>query len=318
MDSIGFPLSTILVFLALAGGALAVDMLSSRRSPVLSLTQATTRSLAYMLVACTFGLYLWAAHGSDSASLFFAGFLMEKALSVDNLMVFAAIFTYFGVAAPQQRRLLQYGIAGAIVLRFVFIAGGIGLLMTLGRATEILFGLLVAWSAFAIVKGAGEDESPDYFDCWYVRAASWVWPVYTKMTDRLFVQAYLGFQKRWHITPAFLCLLTVEASDILFSFDSVPAVIGITQDPLLVYSAVIFAILGLRALYFVLEAMRNSLVHLDKAVAVVLVFIGSKLIGHAVLDWHVSPMANVVVVLGLLSLGVLASLLDRRVEQVPA
>lgn len=306
MDAIGFPLSTVLAFLILAGGALLGDMLVSRRITTLTLSDAITRSVAYILVACLFGLYVWHAHGADAGSRFFAGFLMEKALSVDNLMVFAAIFTYFGVKSTQQRKLLQYGIIGAVVLRFIFVAGGMGLLLTLGRATEVLFGILVAWSAWAILQGQ-EKEEVDYFDAWYIKAAHAIWPVYPRPSDALFVLE----KGRWHITAMFLCLLTIEASDILFSFDSVPAVIGITQDPLLVYTAVIFAILGLRALYFVLESLRSCLVHLDKAVAVILVFIGSKLIGHALFEWHVSPLTNVVIVLGCLTVGVLASLADR-------
>lgn len=312
MDAIGFPLSTILVFLTLAGGSLAVDAMLSRQSRSLTLPEAITRSVAYILVACTFGLYVWHAHGADAGSRFFAGFLMEKALSVDNLMVFAAIFTYFGVQSAQQRTLLQYGIIGAVVLRFVFVAGGMGLLLALGRVTEVVFGLLVAWSAFAIMRGGDSDtEEIDYFDAWYIRAAHAVWPVTLQATDALAVK----IKGSWHITPLFLCLLAIEISDILFSFDSVPAVIGITQDPLLVYTAVIFAILGLRALYLVLDALRSCLVHLDTAVAVILVFIAGKLIGHALFGWHVSPLTNVVIVLGCLTVGVLASLADARLTK---
>jgi tellurite resistance protein TerC len=191
MDAIGFPLSTVLAFLILAGGALLGDMLISRHIKTLTLSDAITRSVAYILVACLFGFYVWHAHGADAGSRFFAGFLMEKALSVDNLMVFAAIFTYFGVKSTQQRKLLQYGIVGAVVLRFIFVAGGMGLLLALGRATEVLFGILVAWSAWAILQGQ-EKEDVDYFDAWYIKAAHMIWPVYQPWlhgpTDNLFIK----------------------------------------------------------------------------------------------------------------------------------
>lgn len=308
MQSIGFPVSTILVFLVLAGGAMAFDLYASRSHKELSLSHAVWRSLAYIAIGCLFGVYVSVAHGAEAGSRFFAGFLMEKALSVDNLMVFAAVFAYFGIPSTGQRRILQYGIAGAVVFRFIFLAGGIGLFLALGTVTELIFGALVCWSAYALLTAGDDDKDHDFETRWYVKAAKSFWPI-SNRHDQFFVN--YGPTSRTYATQAFLCLLTIEMSDIMFSFDSVPAVIGITQDPLLIYTSVIFAILGLRALYFVLEAMRGSLVHLDKAVAVILLFIGGKLIAHAVYGTHIGPLVNVVVVMGLLTIGIMASLFDK-------
>lgn len=308
MNSIGFPVSTILVFLVLAGGAFAFDAYSARKHHELSLSQAIWRSLAYIAIGGLFGLYVWAAHGTDAGSRFFAGFLMEKALSVDNLMVFAAVFAYFGVPSTQQRRILQYGIGGAVVFRFIFLAGGIGLFLALGSVTEMIFGALVCWSAYALLTAGDDEKDQDFEARWYVKAVKSYWPI-SNRHDRFFVD--YGPTSKTYVTQAFLCLLTIEMSDIMFSFDSVPAVIGITQDPLLIYTSVIFAVLGLRALYFVLEALRSSLMHLDKAVAVILLFIGGKLMAHALYGAHIGPLVNVVVVMGLLMIGVMASLLDK-------
>ena len=307
--------TTWAILAILAGSAIMLDSLIVGKRDV-SIQQASWLSGWYIGCAMLFGSYIWVSAGAENGSRFFAGYLMEKALSVDNLMVFTAIFTYFGITSQhQQRHILHWGILGALVFRAIFVGLGVGALMTFGPLAEIIFGGLVAWSAWVMLRSQpGEDARVNYNTQWYIKLVTRIWPVSTRTTETLF-----RFEMRPYpsamtprivrcITPAFICLVTIELSDIMFAFDSVPAVIGVTQDPLLVYSAVIFAVLGLRALYFVLHALRHALMHLDVAVAIVLVFIAIKLMAHALVGWEITPLINVSVVLSILTIGIVASM----------
>lgn len=287
------PLDILAVFALLAGGAWLADFLSMPSNRALTLTEAVGRSILYVVVALIFGGYLIFFHGDTPASLFFAGYVMEKVLSIDNLLVFAAIFMYYRIPAAQQPWILSFGIAGAIVFRLIFIAVGVGSLWLFGWMTELIFGLLVGWSAWQLWRGGDGDDAAPYDQQWYVRLA-----------------------KRFSVTPAIICLITIEISDVMFAFDSVPVVIAITQDPMLIFASMIFAILGLRAMYLVLDAMRSYLVHLDKAVIAVLAFISAKLIAHATLGWHLDPNVSLGIVLAMLGAGVLASRLAPQETEV--
>jgi tellurite resistance protein TerC len=215
-----------------------------------------------------------------------------------------------------------------------------------GPWAEIVFGLVVAWAAVKMLQGGGDDgeeEKPEYEKMGLVRFVTRIYPVFPKLMDAKFfvsraeaeeeakkdpaVQLAPGVQ-RW-ITPAFVCLLVIEGSDVLFAFDSVPAVIAVTKEPLLVYTAMIFAVLGLRSLYFLLLILTKYLVHLEKAVIVVLFFIAIKMwlgaAGHLVpsgewLAHLVSPNLSLVIVLSILGLGVLASLVwpEKEEAETPA
>ena len=180
----------------------------------------------------------------------------------------------------------------------------------------MLFGLIVAWSALAIIKGGDDEEDEvDYSKHWATRLVGKILPVHPALDGEKFITIKNGIK---YATPALLCVFVVEFTDVIFSFDSVPAVIGVTQEPLLVYSAMLFAILGLRALFFVLSVAVKYLVHLEKAVAVVLVFVGAKLMYHpfgealhakwAFMPHDISANVSLYIVLGTLALGVLASL----------
>lgn len=282
--TLGFPVEAVAVFVVLAGAVWLYDVMSCRyKNRPLTFAESVSRSLLYIAVALAYGGYLLTTYGVDVFTLFLSGYVMEKVLSVDNLIVFAAVFTYFRVPLKDQPWILQYGIVGAIVFRLIFITVGVGSLLLFGWITELVFGLLVAWSAYGLYK-AGEEGETDYESTWFVKLA-----------------------RRCAVRPELVCLVAIEITDVLFAFDSVPAVIAITQEPLLIFSAMLFAVLGLRALYFVLAALREYLVHLDTAVLVVLVFISAKLVGHALFGWHVGPVVSCSLVLGILSLGVLAS-----------
>jgi tellurite resistance protein TerC len=239
-------------------------------------------------------------------SLFLSGYFLEKSLSVDNLFVFMAIFASFKVADIYQHRVLYFGIIGAIILRFVFIALGTSLLF-LGKWVLVAFALFVLWSAYAMWKNSNGDDGDDedYTNHWSVKYTSKLLPVWTKLDGHNFFTLQNG--KRY-ITPLFLCLVCMEVADVMFAFDSVPAVITITQDPFLVYASNIFAILGLRSMYFMLASAKRFLCHLEKSVIVILGFIGIKMLLDVSGVFHISPNVSLLVVLGLLTVGVLSSL----------
>lgn len=282
--NLGFPIDLLALFIALSGGALTWDVLTQRvRLVPLTLGEATIRSLVYVSVALLFAGYLFVEYGHAIGSLFLAGYVMEKVLSVDNLLVFAAIFAYFRVGPIQQVSLLHLGVAGAVLLRLLFVVVGVGSLWLFGRGTELVFGALVGWSAWALWRSDAAEEI-DYAALWFVKLA-----------------------RRFSVQPWFLCLVTIELSDIMFAFDSVPAVIAVTQEPLLVFTSMLFAVLGLRAMYFVIEALQRSLVHLGTAVLVVLIFISAKLVVHALWGVEVGPLVSLAVVLSVLGIGVVAS-----------
>lgn len=315
------------VFLLIAGGLFAADLWAHRgaQKPI-TLSNAAAWSCAYVAGALAFMAYLSWARDDNAAALFLTGFVMEKALSVDNLMVFVAIFAYFKIPDAFQHRVLHYGIIGAVVFRLIFVALGAGSLEMFGPVVGLVFAFFVIWSAWKMVSaGAGEAEEVDYSNQWYVRWARGTLAFTNELVGPDFFTwqdcgCGLGAKEcpvaHRYGTPLLLCLIAIEISDVLFSFDSVPAVIAVTREPALVYTAMIFAILGLRQLYFVLTAMLRYLTHLGTAVIAVLFFIGAKMLFQSLneigLPWHmpdISPIYSLAVVVGILGLGVVVSIL---------
>ena len=250
-------------------------------------------------------------------------------------MVFMAIFASFGIRSGMQHRILYWGIMGALVFRAIFVMIGTSLFMA-SPWVGFAFAAFVAWSAIQMLKsGTDEQDIEDYSEHWSVKLTGRLMPIYTKLHfDRFFIKhrelLVNGLDNSVtrngaiYATPAFLCLMAIETSDIAFAFDSVPAVISVTQEPLLVYAAMIFAILGLRSLYFVLAALTRYLVHLEKAVIALLFFIAGKMTlqswNHAIGDTgiHISPSTSLMIILGMLLIGVIASLVFPEKESEAA
>lgn len=303
-----YTLEEIVGFTFLVFTALMIDLRSHRGGNPISFANAAGWSCFWVILACLFGGYVQRFHGNDSAALFFSGCLLEKSLSVDNLFLFMAVFASFGVKDGLQHKVLHWGIIGAVVLRLLFISAGTALFI-LGEWVMIPFGLFVLYSAYVMCGDAGEEDEArvDYTKHWAVRAAKTVFPVCPRMVRGQF------FTSNGYATPLFLCLIVIEVADIMFAFDSVPAVISITKDPFLVYTSNIFAILGLRSMYFMLAAAKRYLRFLDLAVIAVLGFIGMKMILGATTHLHgirsTTPNESLVVVAGLLSSGILASII---------
>lgn len=302
METIGYPLGTIAIFIAITFGLFVLDLRSHKEAHEVSLKNATMWSVFYIAAALGFAGYLGFQYGSDKASLFITGYTLEKVLSVDNLLVFTAIFTYFGIKPEYHHKLLHYGIIGAIVFRLIFVVIGVGSLNAFGPVVEMIFAILVAYSAWGLWRSFNDDadDDIDHESRWYIKWTKKLVPVTGEEHNGRF---FIGGAA----TTMFLALITVEVSDIMFAFDSVPAIIAVTRDPLIVYTAMIFAILGLRSLYFVLNALIKHLTHLDKAVCVVLVFIAAKLALHASIGFKFDPNHSLFIVLGILGLGVVAS-----------
>lgn len=322
----GFPLETLIIFFSVLFGSVYLDLLAHRKTKEISVKDAALWSFFWIGLALAFYAYIWLRFDQEFASLYLAGYVLEKSLSIDNLMVFMAIFGSFGIASHLQHRILYWGIIGALVFRAIFVAIGNGLFM-LTPWIGFAFAAFVIWSGLKMWKesasGQETEEIDDYSQHWSVRLMGRLFPIYRKLFGERFVLNHSELTAEQladttrkgarYITPAFLCLIAIEVSDLAFAFDSVPAVISVTQEPLLVYAAMIFAILGLRSLYFILAALTKYLVHLEKAVIALLFFIGFKMAiqswNHTVFDtgFHLSPNASLFIVLGVLGAGVLAS-----------
>lgn len=326
MAHFGFPLETIFIFFFAIIFSVYLDLFAHRKTKEITVKDASLWSVFWIGLALAFYGYLWIRFDKSWADLYLAGYVLEKSLSIDNLMVFVAIFASFGITGKLQHRILYWGILGALVFRAIFVVIGTGLFAA-SPYVGFLFAAFVIWSGIKMLQNSGDDdeEIEDYSSHWSVRWTKKIYPIYTKLFgDRFFVKhSELNEDKKLSITrqglryatPAFLCLMAIETSDVAFAFDSVPAVIAVTQEPLLVYASMIFAILGLRSLYFILAALTKYLVHLEKAVIALLFFIGIKM---GIQSWnhtfgdtgiHISPNTSLFIVLGVLTLGVIASFL---------
>ncbi|MBF0108934.1 MAG: TerC/Alx family metal homeostasis membrane protein [Magnetococcales bacterium] len=329
MAHFGFPIETIAIFFGVIGLSVFMDLFAHRKIKEISVLDASLWSVFWIGLAVGFYGYLWIRFDKQWADLYLAGVVLEKSLSVDNLMVFMAIFASFGIRGVLQHRILYWGIIGALVFRAAFVAVGTGL-FHLAPWVGFGFAAVVAWSGWKMLRsGDNDEEITDYSEHWSVKMTEKVVPIFPRLHAECFIVTRAivrdlaksdstirtAKDAAVFVTPAFLCLVAIETSDIMFAFDSVPAVIAVTQEPLLVYAAMIFAVLGLRSLYFVLAAMTKYLVHLEKAVIALLFFIAFKLTvqsGEDVFGWdflHISANASLMVVLGTLGVGVVASVI---------
>lgn len=295
----GLWIGTIGLVLAL----LVVDFLVTRKPHEVSMKEAVAWSAFYIALPLTFGAYIWSRFGSTTGVEYLTGYLVEKSLSVDNLFVFMLLLAAFAVPVVLQQRVLLYGIIGALVLRAIFIALGAAALDRLSFAF-LLFGAVLLATAVKILRDqrAGHDQSVDVDAMRSVRLLRRFMPVTnTYHGPKLFIREN-GIRTA---TPFALVVMAVFVTDIVFAVDSVPAVYGITGDPFLVFATNAFALLGLRALYFVLQGALSKLVHLGYGLAAILGFIGVKLVLH----WAHGIWESVPEIPTLASLGVIVAVL---------
>ena len=284
--------------------AVALDLfLFHKRPHKIGLREALVWSGVWIGAAVVFALGIYHYYGMQPALEFSTGYLIEKSLSVDNLFVFLVLFRTFGVAPEYQHRVLAWGILGALIMRGLMIWAGTALI---ARFTWIMY----VFGAFLIYAGAHmmfSDETETHPEKnWLVRFIA----KHVRMTrvfsgERFFVRE----QGRLFATPLFLVLLVVEVTDVTFALDSIPAVFGITRDPFIVYTSNVFAILGLRTLYFLLAGVLDRLTYIKYGLAAVLAFVGAKMLAER---WiHVSVIGSLGIVAGILAAATIASLLAK-------
>jgi tellurite resistance protein TerC len=263
------------VTIGLVGGLLAGDIaFSARRPHTVGFREAVAWSIFYIVVAVAFGGVFGVVAGWEFGAQYFAGYVVEKSLSVDNLFVFVIILGTFAVPAEHQQRVLTIGIAVALVLRACFIAVGAALLDAFSLML-VVFGILLIGTGIQLFRHRKEDPSVD--DNVLVVAARRVLPLSDRYDGGRLVTRESG---RRVLTPLVLVLIAIGGTDVLFALDSIPAVFGVTREAYIVFAANAFALLGLRALYFLVAGLLDRLVYLSTGLAVVLVFIGVKLVLH--------------------------------------
>lgn len=292
-----------------------VDFVITRRPHEVSMKEAIGWSAFYVAIPVAFGVWIWQQYGGDRGLEYYTGYIVEKSLSVDNLFVFLLLLTAFAVPRELQQRVLLIGVAGALVLRGIFIALGAQLIASFSWAF-LLFGAVLLVTAVKVARDAlsARDHSVDIGSLRTVRLLRRLWPVTetyegTRMTVRS--------AGRRALTPLALVTVAILGTDVVFAIDSVPAVYGITGDPYLVFATNAFALLGLRALYFVVEGALGSLRHLGHGLAAILAFIGVKLVLHwAHGIWPAVPevptLASLAVIVGILALATTTSILANR------
>jgi tellurite resistance protein TerC len=261
--------------LGLVGGLLAFDIgLSARRPHAVGFREAVAWSVFYVAVAVLFGMAFGFIAGWEFGAQYFAGYVVEKSLSVDNLFVFVIIMSTFAVPAQHQQRILTIGIAVALVLRAAFIAIGAALLSAFS-VMLVVFGVLLVVTGVQLFRHRDEDPSID--DNLLVVATRRVLPLTDHYDGGRLVTRESG---RRVLTPLTLVLIAIGGTDVLFALDSIPAVFGVTRETYIVFAANAFALLGLRALFFLVSGLLDRLVYLSTGLAAILVFIGVKLILH--------------------------------------
>jgi TerC family integral membrane protein len=266
---------TWLVTIGLVVALLVLDLVVGAMRPHrVGFREATAWSVFYVLVAVAFGVWFAMAYGGEFGTQYFAGYIVEKSLSVDNLFVFVIIMTTFAVPEEHQHKVLTFGIVLALIMRAIFIALG-ATLLSLFSFMFLLFGLLLIYTAVQLFRHRNED--PDVEDNAVVRTARKVLPITDDYVGGKLVTRVEG---RRMVTPLVVVLLAIGSIDLLFALDSIPAVFGVTAEPFIVFVANAFALLGLRALYFLVKGLLDRLVYLSTGLSIILAFIGVKLILH--------------------------------------
>ena len=287
---------------------LAIDLLAHRKAHVVSVREAAVWSAVWVTLGLAFGGIVWWAYGAEAGGEYYAGYLIEKSLAVDNVFVFALIFTYFAVPREYQHRVLFYGVLGALVFRAIFIAGGVVLIENFAWVLY-LFGAFLVFTGWKMYSHRNDEMDPSRNPVLRL-VRRWV-PSTDEYDGQKFWVKRAG---RWVATPLFTVLVLVETTDIIFAVDSIPAIFAVTQEPFLVFTSNAFAILGLRAMYFLLADLIHRFVYLKAGLSAILVFVGVKML---LLDvWKVPIWLSLTVIATCITVAVVASLRATR-DQAP-
>ncbi|MEY2542163.1 MAG: tellurite resistance protein TerC [Verrucomicrobiota bacterium] len=293
--------------------AITVDLAQFKlRDRELSIRAAGHRSLLWIALSLTFNILVMHLKGTDAGLDFLAGYVIEYSLSVDNIFVFVLIFSYFRVTGKAQHRVLVWGILGALVMRGIMIWLGVALVSRF-HFVLYFFGAFLVFTAFRMFFGKRDEK--DFGDSWLMRLCRKMIPVTRDFHEEHFKVRIDG---RWMLTPLALVLIVIDLMDLVFAVDSIPAVFAITQDPFIVYTSNICAILGLRSLYFLLAHLVKRFIYLKTGLAIILGFVGLKMI---LADYVPLPNGiSLVVIILVLGVTITASMIatkNRAAEQSP-
>jgi TerC family integral membrane protein len=285
--------------------AVTIDLVQFKhRGRELSMRAAAVRSVLWVILSLGFSGIVWYIKDTDSAIDFLTGYVIEYSLSVDNIFVFVLIFTHFRVSGKAQHRVLVWGILGALLMRGIMIWLGVALVSS-------FHWILYGFGAFLIVTAFrmffGKTSTIDFGDTWWMKMTQRLIPVTRDFYGEHFKVKIDG---RYMLTPLALVLIVIDLMDLVFAVDSIPAVFAITQDQFIVYTSNICAILGLRSLYFLLAKLMNRFIYLKTGLAIVLAFVGLKMVAAGV--FHVPNWLSLVVILGILSITITISMAVTR------
>jgi tellurite resistance protein TerC len=313
---LGEPAWLWTLFLASVFTILALDLgVFNRKDHVIGVSESLRLTGVYVVLGLLFGLWVLYRNGSDAGMDYYTIYLLEQSLSLDNLFVMAVIFSSFHVPREYQHRLLVWGIVGVIILRGLMIGTGAALVQSY-EWVLFIFAAILIYTGFKMMV-IDTEEKDDYTQKPYVRFLAKYLRVSDQIHGRHFFTKIHGpdhSKPVWYATPLFLALCTIELTDILFAFDSVPAALAITTDMYVVFTANIFAILGLRAMFFAMESLLHRFVYLKYSLSVVLVFIGVKVF-YAHFFGKIHPGISLGITLGVLALGVIASLIGTKAAE---
>jgi len=304
-----------ILFAVMVGIMLYIDLyITDHQEGEKSFKSSVIWSIIWICVALTFNasLYFFYDNGHEKAMEFLAGYLIEKSLSVDNLFVFIMIFHALKIKSVNQPHILKWGILSAIVFRIFFILAGVSLLNYF-HATIYLFGAILLWASFKMIRDAVSDEEQE-IDVAENRLVKFINRHFRVLTDYNGKRFFTRADGKIALTPLFVALLMIETADIVFAVDSIPAVLAITHDPFIVITSNIMAILGLRALYFVLAGMLNLFRYLKHGVAFILLFVAVKMLVSEI--YKIPVAVSLAVIFSLLFLSVVLSLIFMKKDEV--
>ena len=305
-------LSIWLLTVALILGLLLFDLLTStRKAHDVSFKEATFWSVFYIAVAVIFGIWVWADFGTQFGKEYFAAYIVEKSLSMDNLFVFIIILSNFAVPTIYHQRVLMVGIILALIMRAIFIAIGAAALEAFAF-TFVIFGAVLLWTGIKLMQHW--DEDPDLSENPIVNYAQRKF----NFTDKYHgTKIFINENGKRFATPLLLVMIAIGATDLLFALDSIPATFGVTQEPFLVFAANAFALLGLRALYFLMKNLVQKLIYFSLGLSFILVFIGIKLMLLWVYEefdapTKISTNISLIVIGSILAISTIASLIKSK------
>jgi tellurite resistance protein TerC len=276
------PITFWIIFNVFVLIMLALDLgVFHRKSHDVSVKEALTWTFVWVFLALIFNVIIYYWRGQQQALEFFTGYLVEKALSVDNIFVFIMIFTYFQIPTKYQHKVLFWGIIGALIMRVIFIFAGVALIERF-HFTIYFFGALLIFTGFKMFNHSNSKIDPDKNPV--LKFFKKFMPVTPTLHEDKF---FIKIDGRRFATPLFLVLILIETTDLIFAVDSIPAILAITQDQFIVYTSNVFAILGLRSLYFALAGIIHRFWLLSYGLAIVLVFVGTKMI---LIDYYKIPI----------------------------